>query len=87
MALELLYDYLDGLSERPHADPLGEGERLYATFVAGACTGAGAGEALTQATASTRRRRQRRRRALKQARALTQTHGEDFCEHPARIPS
>lgn len=29
VALELLYDYLDGLSERPHADPLGEGERLY----------------------------------------------------------
>ncbi len=33
VALELLYDYLDGLSERPHADPLGEGERLYAAFV------------------------------------------------------
>jgi hypothetical protein len=34
VALELLFDYLDGLSERPHADPLGEGERLYAAFVA-----------------------------------------------------
>jgi tetraprenyl-beta-curcumene synthase len=33
VALELLYDYLDGLSERPHADPLGEGERLYAAFL------------------------------------------------------
>ena len=34
VALELLFDYLDGLTERPHADPLGEGERLYAAFVA-----------------------------------------------------
>ncbi len=33
VALELLFDCLDGLSERPHADPLGEGERLYATFI------------------------------------------------------
>ncbi|HTC58555.1 MAG TPA: DUF2600 family protein [Solirubrobacteraceae bacterium] len=33
VALELLFDCLDGLSERPHADPLGEGERLYAAFV------------------------------------------------------
>jgi tetraprenyl-beta-curcumene synthase len=33
VALELLYDYLDGLGERPHADPLGEGERLYAAFL------------------------------------------------------
>ncbi|HTB50100.1 MAG TPA: DUF2600 family protein [Solirubrobacteraceae bacterium] len=34
VALELLFDYLDGLTERPHADPLGEGSRLYAAFVA-----------------------------------------------------
>lgn len=33
VALELLYDYLDGLSERPHTDPLGEGKRLYAAFI------------------------------------------------------
>ncbi len=33
VALELLFDCLDGLSERPHCDPLGEGERLYAAFV------------------------------------------------------
>ncbi len=33
VALELLFDYLDGLSERPHTDPLGEGERLYAAFI------------------------------------------------------
>ncbi len=33
VALELLFDCLDGLSERPHADPLGEGERLYAAFL------------------------------------------------------
>lgn len=32
VALELLYDYLDGLTERPHEDPLGEGERLFAAF-------------------------------------------------------
>jgi tetraprenyl-beta-curcumene synthase len=33
VALELLFDCLDGLSERPHANPLGEGERLYTAFV------------------------------------------------------
>lgn len=32
VALELLYDYLDGLTERPHEDPLGEGQRLFAAF-------------------------------------------------------
>jgi len=32
VALELLYDYLDGLSERPSADPLAEGERLFAAL-------------------------------------------------------
>lgn len=34
VALELMFDLLDGLTERPHEDPLGEGERLYAVFVA-----------------------------------------------------
>jgi tetraprenyl-beta-curcumene synthase len=33
VALELLYDYLDGLSERPSADPLGHGERLFAPLL------------------------------------------------------
>lgn len=33
VALELLFDYLDGLTERPFADPLGEGERLFRAFV------------------------------------------------------
>lgn len=33
VALELLFDCLDGLTELPHTDPLGEGERLYAAFV------------------------------------------------------
>ncbi len=33
VALELLFDYLDGLTERPLDDPLGEGERLYAAFM------------------------------------------------------
>ena len=32
IALELLFDYLDGLTERPHADPLAEGERLFAAY-------------------------------------------------------
>ena len=33
VALELLFDYLDGLTERPSADPLGEGERLFEAFI------------------------------------------------------
>jgi hypothetical protein len=33
VALELLFDYLDGLTERPIEDPLGEGERLFAPFM------------------------------------------------------
>ena len=32
VALELLFDYLDGLTERPSDDPLGEGERLFAAL-------------------------------------------------------
>jgi tetraprenyl-beta-curcumene synthase len=32
VALELLFDYLDGLTERPSDDPLGEGERLFAAY-------------------------------------------------------
>ncbi|HEX3391714.1 MAG TPA: DUF2600 family protein [Solirubrobacteraceae bacterium] len=33
VALELLFDYLDGLTERPLADPVGEAERLYEVFM------------------------------------------------------
>jgi tetraprenyl-beta-curcumene synthase len=33
VALELLFDYLDGLTERPSADPLGDGERAFRTLV------------------------------------------------------
>ncbi|HEY7892322.1 MAG TPA: DUF2600 family protein [Solirubrobacteraceae bacterium] len=33
VALELLFDYLDGLSERPSDDPLGHGERLFGALV------------------------------------------------------
>jgi tetraprenyl-beta-curcumene synthase len=33
VALELLFDYLDGLTERPLADPVADGERLYEVFV------------------------------------------------------
>ena len=33
VALELLYDYLDGVTERRLADPLGDGARLYGAFV------------------------------------------------------
>jgi tetraprenyl-beta-curcumene synthase len=44
VALELLFDYLDGLTERPSADPLGDGERLFAAY-----TGALAAEAPSNA--------------------------------------
>ena len=33
VALELLFDYLDGLTERPCADPLREGERLFEAYI------------------------------------------------------
>jgi tetraprenyl-beta-curcumene synthase len=33
VALELLFDYLDGCTELPSADPLGESRRLFAPFV------------------------------------------------------
>lgn len=33
VALELLFDYLDGLTERPRADPLGEGDRLFRALI------------------------------------------------------
>jgi tetraprenyl-beta-curcumene synthase len=33
VALELLFDYLDGLNERPSSDPLHDGERLFATLI------------------------------------------------------
>jgi hypothetical protein len=32
VALEVMYDYLDGLSERPSRDPLGDGQRLFGAF-------------------------------------------------------
>lgn len=34
VALELLFDCLDGLTERPHAEPLAESERLFAVYLA-----------------------------------------------------
>jgi tetraprenyl-beta-curcumene synthase len=34
VALELLFDYLDGRTEQPCADPIAEGERLFAPFIA-----------------------------------------------------
>ncbi len=41
VALELLYDYLDGLTERPSADPIVDGERLFTALIdAVALTGA-----------------------------------------------
>ena len=47
VALELLYDYLDGLTERPSADPLGEGERLFGALTdAVALSGADPGKNL-----------------------------------------
>jgi tetraprenyl-beta-curcumene synthase len=39
VALEVLYDYLDGLSEGPLEDPLGEGERLFDPFLAAVSKG------------------------------------------------
>jgi tetraprenyl-beta-curcumene synthase len=36
VALELLFDYLDGLTERPLADPLRDGERLFEVYVTAA---------------------------------------------------
>lgn len=33
VALELLFDYLDGLTERPSSDPLQDGERLFRTLL------------------------------------------------------
>lgn len=33
VALELMFDYLDGLTEQPLADPLNDGRRLYAPFL------------------------------------------------------
>ncbi|HEV7162667.1 MAG TPA: DUF2600 family protein, partial [Solirubrobacteraceae bacterium] len=33
VALELLFDYLDGLAELPSSDPVGDGERLFASLI------------------------------------------------------
>jgi tetraprenyl-beta-curcumene synthase len=33
VALEVMYDYLDGLNEQPSPDPLGEGERLFGPLI------------------------------------------------------
>jgi tetraprenyl-beta-curcumene synthase len=45
VALELLFDYLDGLTERPSADPLDDGERLFGALInAVAVVSDGAGE-------------------------------------------
>lgn len=34
LAIEVMFDYLDGLTELPLPDPIGDGERLYAVFLA-----------------------------------------------------
>jgi tetraprenyl-beta-curcumene synthase len=39
VALELLFDYLDGLTERPSDNPLVEGERLFKAFIDAAAAG------------------------------------------------
>ena len=36
VALQVLFDLLDGLTEQPLQDPLGDGERLFAPFARGA---------------------------------------------------
>jgi tetraprenyl-beta-curcumene synthase len=43
VALELLFDYLDGLTERPSVDPLGEGERLFGAYTDAVTDGSRAG--------------------------------------------
>jgi tetraprenyl-beta-curcumene synthase len=43
VALEVMYDYLDGVNERPAVDPLKEGERLFEPFIEAICAGAGGG--------------------------------------------
>jgi tetraprenyl-beta-curcumene synthase len=45
VALELLFDYLDGLSERPSADPLGDGRRLFGAYTDAFATNSDAGGA------------------------------------------
>ncbi len=40
VALQVLFDLLDGLTERPSADPLGNGQRLFATFTGAVRPGA-----------------------------------------------
>jgi tetraprenyl-beta-curcumene synthase len=42
VALEVMYDYLDGLTELPSPDPLRDGRRLYAAFTDAIDAGAGA---------------------------------------------
>jgi tetraprenyl-beta-curcumene synthase len=39
VALELMFDYLDGLTERPSDDPLGDGERLFAAYTGALAVG------------------------------------------------
>jgi tetraprenyl-beta-curcumene synthase len=42
VALEVLFDFLDGLSERPSPDPLGDGELMFEAFIDAVATGSGA---------------------------------------------
>lgn len=37
VALELLFDYLDGRTEQPYEDPVAEGEKLFAPFIDAVC--------------------------------------------------
>jgi len=56
VALELLFDYLDGVTERPLADPVGDGERLFETFMDAIDPAAQDGEGYADELAETVRR-------------------------------
>jgi tetraprenyl-beta-curcumene synthase len=43
VALEVMYDYLDGLSELPSSKPLGDGERMFRPFIEAVQSGAQCG--------------------------------------------
>jgi tetraprenyl-beta-curcumene synthase len=63
VALELLFDYLDGLTERPSANPLHDGQRLFAAYV-DAVTVGGSGDGSESGLRPEHRARDERPRAI-----------------------
>jgi tetraprenyl-beta-curcumene synthase len=91
VALELLYDYLDGLTERPCGDPLGEGERLFAAYTDALAGDGGSGEEKVggeRADGGHREAAQPENRRWEEdggyLRALSDTVGAAFARLPAR---